>query len=311
MISTLQKQTAQAIVNIFETGRVLGDYGNVTLLAGDTGHLTYGRSQTTLTSGNLLLLLRAYIAAPGAAFAGTFAPFMSRVEATDLTLDTDMSFRNTLKEAGDDPVMHAVQDAFFDRVYWTPAANSAQAAGIVGGLGCCAVYDSTVHGSYGLIRDKTNAKVGRIGSGSTDELTWVTNYIALRREWLATHANALLHKTVYRMDALQKIVDASNWDLSLPLTVRGALINEDILAGRNSRVSAAEDEPRLLRLTTPAMTGQDVTALQQALVHAGAVMTVDGNFGTATDAALRGFQSSRGLVSDGIVGPATRTALGL
>ena len=80
MISTLQKQSAQAIVNIFETGKALGDYGNVTLLAGDAGHLTYGRSQTTLASGNLLLLLRAYVAAPGATHAAVLKPFMPRVD---------------------------------------------------------------------------------------------------------------------------------------------------------------------------------------------------------------------------------------
>ena len=39
-LTPTQKATAQAIVNIFETGRVHGDYGQVTLLAGDTGHLT-------------------------------------------------------------------------------------------------------------------------------------------------------------------------------------------------------------------------------------------------------------------------------
>ena len=43
-ITDLQKKTAQAIVNIFETGQVHGDYGKVTLLSGDSGHLTYGRS---------------------------------------------------------------------------------------------------------------------------------------------------------------------------------------------------------------------------------------------------------------------------
>ena len=54
-LTKTQKRTAQAIVNIFETGRVHGDYGQVTLLAGDTGHLTYGRAQTTLASANLSL----------------------------------------------------------------------------------------------------------------------------------------------------------------------------------------------------------------------------------------------------------------
>ncbi|MCX5852459.1 MAG: hypothetical protein NT072_10480 [Deltaproteobacteria bacterium] len=48
MISKIQKKTAQAIVNIFESGRPRGDYGCVTVMAGDTGHLTHGRNQTTL-----------------------------------------------------------------------------------------------------------------------------------------------------------------------------------------------------------------------------------------------------------------------
>ena len=48
MLTITQKKTAQAIINIFETGVVLGNYGQVTLIDGDTGHLTFGRSQTTL-----------------------------------------------------------------------------------------------------------------------------------------------------------------------------------------------------------------------------------------------------------------------
>ncbi len=44
MLTDLQKRTAQAIVNIFETGKVRGNHAQVTLIPGDTGHLTYGRS---------------------------------------------------------------------------------------------------------------------------------------------------------------------------------------------------------------------------------------------------------------------------
>ena len=35
MLTELQKRTAQAIVNLFETGQVRGDYGKVTLIPGD------------------------------------------------------------------------------------------------------------------------------------------------------------------------------------------------------------------------------------------------------------------------------------
>ena len=59
-LAALQKQAAQAIVNIFETGSVRGNYADVTLLRGDSGQLTYGRSQTTLASGNLYLLIKSY-----------------------------------------------------------------------------------------------------------------------------------------------------------------------------------------------------------------------------------------------------------
>jgi chitosanase len=74
MLNQLQKRAAQAIVNIFETGRVLGDYSRVTLLPGDTGHLSYGRSQATLGSGNLFSLINAYCEAANAQFALALRP---------------------------------------------------------------------------------------------------------------------------------------------------------------------------------------------------------------------------------------------
>jgi chitosanase len=54
MLNDLQKRTGKAIVNIFETGHPLGIYGKVTLIKGDTGHLTYGCSQTTLAAGTFI-----------------------------------------------------------------------------------------------------------------------------------------------------------------------------------------------------------------------------------------------------------------
>jgi hypothetical protein len=80
MFTATQTLTAQSIVNLFETGAVLGDYGNVTVIPDDTGHLTFGRPQTTLGSGNLLDLLNRYSSNPRARFGKRPAPWLPRFE---------------------------------------------------------------------------------------------------------------------------------------------------------------------------------------------------------------------------------------
>ena len=289
---------------MFETGRPVGDYGKVTLLAGDRGHLTYGRSQTTLASGNLFRLIRAYCLRPEAAFGATLGSYLDRLADIDLGLDRDVPFRRLLGQAGGDPIMRAVQDAFFDRVYWQPAVRSAAFIGSVTPLGMAVVYDSRVHGSWHAMRDRTNARFGRLAD--LREPRWMACYLRVRRAWLANHANAVLNRTVYRMDALKGLVDAGNWDLDLPFRVCGRQIDEPVLAGAPVRASAA---PRLLRRRTPVMRGRDVRALQQALAGNGMAIDPDGRFGPATEAAVIAFQERENLRPDGIVGPATRSRL--
>lgn len=306
MLTELQKKTVQAIVQIFETGRVAGDYGAVTLLAGDTGHLTYGKAQTTLASGNLALLIDDYCRADGAALAGELIPFLPRLERRDSSLDHDQTCRRLLREAGDDPVMQAVQDSFFDRVYWQPAVKSLKFIGGSRALTAAVVYDSRVHGSWHRMRDRTNTE--RDTLQTLGETAWVAAYIEVRRHWLSTHGNSLLHKTVYRMDALQALVDEGAWDLALPITVRGQHIDAATLAG-TVRVSAADAGERVLKLNRPMMRGDDVRALQQALKAAGASIEVDGIFGGDTERAVLRFQVKAGLNVDGIAGPATMAAL--
>jgi chitosanase len=312
MITDLQKRAAQSIVNIFETGRLWGDYGKVTVAKNDGGHLTYGRSQTTLTSGNLYLLVKAYVEAPGAVFAVALSPYLDRLVAQDLSLDHDATLRQLLATAGDDPVMRQVQDAFFDRVYWRSAAVRAEFNGIASALGTTVVYDSTVHGSWSLIRDKTIAEVGP--TDRAGEKAWIESYVALRRAWLMSFdpATSLLPKTVYRMDELGKLIAAARWDLAMPFSVRGVTIDAAALAAPPPVIaSAMVTEERLLRLREPLMRGEDVHALQEALGTSGFLVPADGIFGRETDAAVRSYQASRGLVPDGLVGPATRARLGL
>lgn len=309
MLTDLEKGAAQATVNVFETGTALGHYGQVTLLANDPGHLTYGRAQTTLASGNLYLLIRAYCAEAGATHAAALAPYLPRLEDLDLGLDHDANLRGALKEAGDDPVMQRAQDAFFDRVYWAPAVRSAEALGIASPLGTAIVYDGHIHGSWQRLSDACTAARG--APAALGEQACERAYVETRRAWLEQHSNALLRKTAYRMHAFQGILSSGNWLLALPFAVRGATIDEAVLAGGVVRASADVAEVRSLRLRQPFLQGEDVRAVQRALTSAGVAVETDGVFGTATHGAVQAFQRREGMTADGIVGPATRSRLGL
>jgi len=309
MLNDLQKRTAQAIVNIFETGRALGDYTKVTLLPGDPGHLTYGRSQTTLASGNLHLLIKSYCEAPGGAYGSRLKRYLSKLAACDVSLDTDQTLCSLLKDAGLDPVMRDVQDRFFDRVYWTPSVTDCSTLGVDTALGTTVVYDSRIHGSWALLRKRTERRHGK--TTAIGERRWIERYVMERRNWLANHSKTILHATVYRMDAFRTLIEDGSWDLPLPLRVRGVRIDADVLLSSTPVLaSAAGESERVLRHTRPLMKGSDVRAVQRALRAAGLSVKVDGVFGAKTEKTVRIFQESRGLTVDGIVGPATRAALG-
>jgi len=254
MLTEIQKRTIQAIVNVFETGTPAGDYARVAVLPGDPGHLTYGRSQTTLASGNLARLVRSYCAAAAGAQAEGLRAYLPRLEACDASLDTDARFHALLCEAGVDTVMRRMQDEFFDRAYWDPALSAARALGLHTALGTAVVYDSFIHGAWARLRNMTIARAGLPSAASaeeglptapdghvagTGECEWVRAYVAVRRDWLATHANRLLRRTVYRMETFAALVAAANWNLDLPLIAHGVLLDKQSVAGDDAATLAA------------------------------------------------------------------------
>jgi chitosanase len=301
-MNDLQKAVAGAIVNVFETGRVRGDYGAIAVLKGDTGHLSYGRSQITLGSGNLFKLLDQYCQQSGALFGDDLKPLLPRFQQKDISLDNDSAARDLLQRAGrQDPVMCATQDRFFNVNYLDPACRAAESIGVMVPLGQAVVYDSHVQGGWADLEKR----IGPVTeSGDKD---WVQNYVTMRRQWLSGLAPPLPN-TVYRMDSFNTLIGQNKWDLSLPLAVHGVTITEEALAGVEVPVPAAPK--RVLRLTTPYMRGDDVKALQQALAAKGLGDSSDGVYGPLTDVLVKKWQASAKLVEDG-VGPATRASLGL
>lgn len=299
MLTATQKNTAQAILNIFETGDVLGDYGNVTVISGDTGHLTFGRSQTTLSTGNLFNLINRYCVNVGARFGEKLKPWLRRLEAKDISLDKDMKLHNILRASADDRVMRETQDTFFDEVYWLPAVRAAERFGLYTPLGTTLVYDGFIHGSWALIRDRTTQHTGDIAV--VGEHAWISAYVPIRRNWLAKHKRSDLRGTVYRMDAFQRLIDQAVWGLELPLVVRGEEISQASLSGTPR---GCYDGPPLgsrpLMLQAPLARGLDVRLLQLGLSDQGVEIKADGIFGQASAKCIKQYQIAQGLPPTGV-----------
>ncbi len=291
-MNVLQRATIQAIVNVFETGRVTGNYGAVTVIPGDLGHLSYGRSQVSLGSGNLNLMLAQYCTSENTMFGSALAPYLPRFAAKDTTLDTDQTVHDLLKSAGADPVMRAVQDSYFDAHYFTPAIQSAQSLGLSTVLAQGLAYDGCIQGGWFSLIQKL-PKVAEVG-----EAGWAQQYIEARRTWLLA-CKPPLPTTVYRMDSFQTVVDSGNWDMNLPLTIHGVTITAEMLD--------PNAPPRQLTLTTPFTAGDDVAAVQTRL----GISNPDGVYGPHTDGLVKQFQAQNGITGENGVGPVTRQKLGL
>ena len=296
----LQKATAQAIVNVFETGRVLGNYSSVTVLKGDSGHLTYGRSQTTLGSGNLYKLLVSYCQKTPTQFGDQLRPFLPRFQQKDFSLDTDADVKKQLMQAGADPAMRAAQDQFFNENYFAPALRAADALGITEALGQAVVYDSHIQGGWATVKAQLPG-LNDVGG----ETAWIARYVQKRKDWLLS-LKPPLPGTVYRMDSFNALINDGKWKLGLPLTVHGVTITAAALAGDTP---APGTTPRVLQLASPYLRGDDVKQVQTKL-RPGA--PADGIYGPFTDALVKQFQAKQNppIVEDG-VGPLTRKALGL
>jgi chitosanase len=292
-MNAIQTATAVAIVNVFETGRVRGDYGGIAVIPGDTGHLSYGRSQASLGSGSLFTLLSDYCTQRNAVYAAQLAAYLPRFQQCDVSLDTDDAVRKLLKQASHDVVMQRTQDRFFTASFLTPALEAARRVGITQPLGQAVVYDSHIQGGWSRLR----SRVGAV-TAARDEQLWIRTYIGVRRKWLLS-LDPPLPATVYRMDAFADLIAAGNWLLTLPIAVHGVTI-----AGHDLDLTDAQGR-QTLRLTSPYMRNDDVRALQKALGIA-----EDGIYGPITDAKVSAWKMAQTppIVEAG-AGPLTRAAL--
>lgn len=245
-----------AIVGVFETGTVGGDYGKVTLIPGDKGGLTFGKHQTTIHTDNLYRLLQLYFKTIDTTVAPEFdvmvdrnklfesmPRFRKRMDYLEQSADlyADDELMQALRNVGrNDPFMRKAQDLFFSAVYWDASEKRCAEVGLTLPLSKCVCYDSTVHGGWDIVCRRVQPPVPKdvvpgnnllpdtaAGMLRSAECSWVQAYLTARMQWLSGHSNTVLHRTVYRVHALMALAGqcprtfkpGANWSLQPPIVL--------------------------------------------------------------------------------------------
>jgi chitosanase len=227
-----QRHAINCVLSIFETGRVpsAASYSTCTILADGAG-ISYGAHQSTDRAGSLDAIVKRYIEL-GGKHAASLTPYLPYFAANKSASEPPKgpwsaetrAVIDILKAAGADPLMQRAQEEVFDSHYFQPAVNHANQIGLTKALSLLVVYDTCIHSGPGGVTSIRNMFPAKSPANGGSEEEWVKSYLNARRNWLATHKMTILHGTVYRMDALLALVQAGNWDLAAPLTVRGVRI---------------------------------------------------------------------------------------
>ncbi len=228
-ITTATATKIVQVLNVFETGTKTGKYDAISIYKDFTfknekyAQITFGKSQTT-EFGNLKSLLQMYIDAKGL-FATAFKPYMALIGKINTTgpqsLQANAAFKALLKKAAtDDPKMREIQDSFFERYYFQPAVAFFAYHKFTQPLSLLVIYDSFIHsgGILDFLRQRFSEKPPLMGG---DEKNWITQYIAVRHDWLKGHPNTILNYTIYRTELFKKLVTANNWSLADKFNTQG------------------------------------------------------------------------------------------
>lgn len=219
-----QRLICERVINVFETGTIKGKYGAISIY-NDGPHrvrqITYGRSQTT-EYGNLRQLIDMYANA-GGTHSSALAPYVKMIG--NVPLVDNEPFKSLLRQAGEDPVMRATQNKFFDIAYFKPAAKWAEGNGFALALSMLVLYDSFIHS--GGIRSELRARFPELTPAKGgDEKIWIRQYVGVRDAWLRNHSNPDVRPSAYRTRDLLREIGRDNWDLKLlPIIANGTPVD--------------------------------------------------------------------------------------
>jgi len=204
------KSTIKEILFCFEQGKPTPNYQSVYIYndgPSDCKQVTYSFGITEY--GNLSSLIQKYITA-GGIYSKQFLPYVNEIGKKPLASDTQ--FQNYLKLAGVDPIMHQCLDNAFDSMYYIPAETFFNKNGFTLPLSMAVIADSYLQ-SGSILCSLRNAFNEKIPASGGNEKNWISEYLTVRQNWLATSSRTILHATVYRTEFFLNQIKIGNWNL--------------------------------------------------------------------------------------------------
>lgn len=222
-LETSPDHKVDQIVSIFENSTPDIQYSYITALGDGRGY-TAGRAGFTTATGDLLDVLERYSQLkPTTAEWPRLRALLPRLrELRDLasgSLQGLASLPALWKAAAGDPKFLRAQDETTETLYKTPARAWCRKLGLRSPLSFLVIYDSIIQHGDGGDADSLGTLISRVNAN--DERAFIREFLSVRRADLMNPANpdtaGEWRESVDRVDALKRLVNTDNWELTSPL----------------------------------------------------------------------------------------------
>jgi|GEM_PF-5536117 len=189
----------------------------------DSGIVSFGRWQFTLSSGNLALVLDEYLANSNSNTAIQLAAYMSRVRSQDPALRNDEAFKNLLRQSANEIAMQNAQRTIIQREFWdTTTLNSVRDRGISTPLGVAFALDTAInagvsHGYFSEAQAYFNLPTSRVdlAEHGISERDFIKKAVEFRaRDLIAQAERDGLPGLRERANFWTNLVNQNDWQLA-------------------------------------------------------------------------------------------------
>jgi chitosanase len=179
------------MISVFENSTTEIQYAYVEEL-GDGRGITAGRAGFTSGTGDLVIVVREYVAARPSTPLGAYLPRLEELAQNWSGSTSGLEgFADAWVAAADDPVMRDIQDSVTRRLYFDPSQAIADNVGASFPLTRAAVYGTGIQHGTGDDPDglpslisETNGSVGGTPGSGVDEREWLETFLWIRRSHL-------------------------------------------------------------------------------------------------------------------------------